>query len=48
MTMPRAVRIDRVLFAYTADRDILKFSKKGASINDFVLNLQLFFHQITV
>ena len=45
MIMPKAVRIDRVLFAYTADKDILKFSKKSVSINNFVLNPQLFFHQ---
>ena len=43
--IPKAVRRERVLFAKTEDKDILKFSKNSKIIWILFSNLQLFPHQ---
>jgi len=43
--IPKAVSRERVLFAKTEDKDILKFSKNSKIILILFLNLQLFSHQ---
>ena len=40
-----AVYIYKAIIKFSKNKDILKFSKKSVSINNFVLNPQLFFHQ---
>ena len=42
--IPKAVRSERVLFAKTEDKDILKFSKSSKIIWIVFSNLQLFLH----
>ena len=46
MIIPRAVKMERVLLAKTADREILKFSKKSKIMRTSILHLQLSYHQI--
>ena len=43
--IPKAVSKDRVLFAKTADNDILKFSMKRENIKGSAQYLRLFYHQ---
>ena len=42
--IPKAVRRERVLFAKTEDKDILRFSKNSKIIWILCSNLQLFLH----
>ena len=45
ITIPRAVSMERILLANTADKEILKFSINREIIKSFAVGLPLFSHQ---